>query len=87
MNRDPHKSLKSEVIEKTQSRNANIIFAKLQWSKSDIGYSLHVVPSSWTSSGYQITDFLKHLGFNRSMCSFARSQECYVQWVDQSFDL
>jgi hypothetical protein len=87
MNRDSHKSLKSEIINKKQGRSANYLFAKLQWSKSDIGYSLHVIPSLWTSSGYQVTDFLKHLGFDRGPCSFAEHQECYVHSVDQSFDL
>jgi hypothetical protein len=87
MNRDPHKSLKSEIINSTHSRNANYILAKLQYSKNEIGFSLHVIPSSWTTHGYQITDLLSHLGFSRGPCSFAEHQECYVHEADQSFDL
>jgi hypothetical protein len=87
MTMDPHKSLKSEIIDKIKSRNANYILAKLHWTKSEIGFSLHVLPSSFTQSGYQITDFLIHLGFDRGFCSFAEHQECYVSCVDQLFDL
>ncbi len=84
---DPHKSLKSDIIKEVQSRNAKLVLARLQWSKSDVGHSLHVIPSSYTLSGYQVTDFLKHLGFERSVCSFVAHQECYVKWADESFDI
>jgi len=85
--KDPHKSLKSEIIKEAQSRNAKFVLAKLQWSKDEVGYSLHVAPSSFTLSGYQVTDYLNHLGFERSTCSFIPHHKCYFQWVDKSFDI
>ncbi|MCA1579132.1 MAG: TIR domain-containing protein [Acidobacteria bacterium] len=62
--------------------------AKLQWGKDDIGYSLHVAPNSYSlSGGYQVTDFLSHLGFQRSGCSFIDSRQCYVRWMTANFDV
>ena len=87
-NRDPHQALKSEVISQVRSGTTNLVLAKLQWGKDDIGYSLHVSPNSFSlSGGYQVTDFLSHLGFQRSGCSFIDSRQCYVRWVDKDFNL
>lgn len=86
--RDPHQALKSEVIGKVRSGTTDLVLAKLQWGKDDIGYSLHVSPNTFSiSGGYQITDFLSHLGFQRSGCSFIDSRQCYVRWVDANFDV
>lgn len=49
---------------------------------------LHVSPNTFSiSGGYQVTDFLSHLGFQRSGCSFIDSRQCYVRWVDVNFDV
>ncbi len=86
--RDPHQALRSEIVEQVRSGTTTLVLAKLQWGKDDIGHSLHVSPSSYSlSGGYQITDFLGHLGFQRSGCSFIDSRQCYVRWVDSSFDI
>ena len=86
--RDPHQALKSEVLGQVRSGTTNLVLAKLQWGKDDIGFSLHVSPNSYSlSGGYQITDFLSHLGFQRSGCSFIDSRQCYVRWVDTDFDI
>ncbi|MCI2425567.1 hypothetical protein LM599_06225 [Candidatus Acetothermia bacterium] len=85
--RDPHQALKSKVLGQTRSSNANFVLAKLQWSKDDVGYSLHVSPSSFSTYGIQATDFLSFLGFERSGCSFVDSRQCYVRWVDKNFDV
>lgn len=86
--RDPHQALKSEVLGQVRSGTTNLVLAKLQWGKDDIGYSLHVSPNTFSlSGGYQITDFLSHLGFERSGCAFIDSRQCYVRWVDENFDL
>jgi hypothetical protein len=86
--RDPHQALKSEVLGQVRSGTTNLVLAKLQWSKDNIGFSLHVSPNSYSlSGGYQITDFLSHLGFQRSGCPFIDSRQCYVRWVDANFDL
>ena len=86
-NRDPHQALKSEIIKKVRSGNTDLILARLQWSKDDFGFSLHVSPNSYTTSGLQITDFLSYLKFQRSGCSFVDSRQCYVRWVDNGFDV
>jgi hypothetical protein len=86
--RDPHQSLKSEILGKKTSGTTDFILAKLQWGKDDIAFSLHVSPRSFNlSGGYQATDFLSHLGFERSGCPFVDSRNCYVRWVDENFDL
>ncbi len=87
MARDPHQALKSEVVARAQGGGANFLLARLQWSKDDIGYSLHVEPSTWSTSGIQIPDFLSYLGFERSGCGFAAGRQCYVRWVDEGFNV
>lgn len=86
--RDPHQALRSEIIRQARSGGANFVIAKLQWGKDDIGFSLHVSPNTFSlSGGYQVTDFLVHLGFERSGCSFIDNRQCYFRWVDENFDL
>lgn len=85
--RDPHSALKSDVVAKTAHNNMEAVVARLQWGKEDVGYSLHVNPSSFTTAGIQTTDFLAYLKFQRSdSCSFTRSRQCYVKWVSEGFD-
>ncbi len=85
--RDPHSALKSDVVAKTARNNMEAVVARLQWGKEDVGYSLHVNPSSFTTAGIQTTDFLAYLKFQRSdSCSFTRSRQCYVKWVSEGFD-
>jgi hypothetical protein len=55
--RDLHKSLKSEVLSEASVSGANLAHVKLAWGKEDVAYSLHVAPNSWTTAGFQITDF------------------------------
>ena len=60
---------------------------RLQSSKTDSAFSVHAAPNTWSIVGVQTTDFLSYLGFRRSACHFVATQECYVRWVDQSFDV
>ena len=87
MNRDPHQALKSEIIAQARSSQVELVLARLQWSKNEIGYSLHVNPFSYSSYGLQVTDFLSYLGFHRSQCAFMAGRQCFVRWVDEGFDL
>ena len=60
---------------------------RLQWSKYDSGYSLHVNPSSYSTAGLQKTDLLAYLGFERNdTCPFTSSRRCYVKWIPEKFD-
>jgi hypothetical protein len=53
----------------------------------DVGYSLHVNPTSFTSAGFQRTDLLAYLGFQASECAFTGGRRCYVNWVPETFDV
>ncbi len=85
--RDPHQSLRSSTIANARSGGVEFVLAKLQWGKDQIGYSLHANPNTWSTSGFQLTDFLGYLGFQRSGCSFFVGQQCYVRWVNDGFDI
>ena len=85
--RDPHTSLKSQKIATVGRNNLECVVARLQWGKDDVAYSLHVYPSSYTTSGIQTTDFLSYLEFNRSdQCPFTSGRQCFVKWVPEIFD-
>jgi hypothetical protein len=65
--RDPHSALKSDIVAKSSRDNREAVVARLQWGKNDLGYSVHVNPSSFSLSGLQSTDFLgylRHYGAN-----------------------
>ncbi|MGH2486733.1 MAG: hypothetical protein ACRDHE_12030, partial [Ktedonobacterales bacterium] len=66
--------------------DAEFVLVRLQKSKADTWYSLHVRPNSWTLSGIQTSDVLEYLGFERSRCSFVLN-ECFALQVGESFDL
>jgi hypothetical protein len=86
--RDQHTALKSEVVKKIDAGHLEVVLARLQWSKEDIGYSLHVNPTSFSSAGLQTTDFLGYIGFQRNdRCNFTNFQRCYSKWVDDGFDV
>jgi len=85
--RDPHQSLKNEVLGESRSLNSSFVLAKLQWSKEDIAFSLHAEPHTFSMAGIQATDFLNSLGFERASCSFTGGRQCYVRWVDAGFDV
>lgn len=84
--RDLHESLKSEILRKVSTSEAEIALARLAWSKEDVAFSLHVCPKTFSTSGIQIPDFLSYLGFRRQSCSFLRS-ECYAREVAQDLDV
>ena len=86
--RDPHSALKTEVVARANITAAEVVLARLQWSKSEVGYSLHVNPTQFSMSGLQRNDFLKYLGFTRSdQCSFTGFRRCYHRWVEEDFDI
>ena len=88
MNRDHHNALKSEVIEKINAGYIEIILAKLQWSKDEKAYTLHVNPSSYSTAGLQTTDWLSYLGFQRNdRCQFTGLGRCYSKEVPEGFDV
>jgi len=86
--RDPHTAVKSEAVSKISRDAIEAAIARLQWTKDDVRYSLHVNPTGFTSAGIQKVDFLSFLGFERcDRCTFTNFQRCFVKWVPEDFHL
>jgi len=83
---DLHRALKTEVLDRQSSEGFQVVLARLQNGKNDITHSVHVFPSTYTSSGIQTTDMLAYLGFRRYNCSFEGGY-CYARGVETPFDL
>lgn len=79
--RDFHAALKTEVVGVHDLPGLKLLLAKLAWGKEETAFSLHIAPTSYTLSGFQMTDLLSFLGFTRGACSFIGS-ECYAMWFD-----
>lgn len=84
--RDLHSALKTEIAATTSVEGNEFLIIKLQWSKEDIAYSLHVTPTS-IFSGLQYADLLNHLGFQGGRCAFSPHSHCYATWVPPDFPL
>lgn len=86
--KDRHSALKTEQVgSSTSKEGVKFLKIKLQWSREDFGFSFHAIPSSYSLSGMQTTDFLAYLGFERGRCAFAPSGECYSTWIPEDFDV
>jgi hypothetical protein len=86
--RDHHTALKTAAVSQVNAGYIEIVLAKLQWSKDDAAFTLHVNPSSYTTAGLQTTDWLAYLGFQRNdQCQFTRFQRCYSKEVPDTFDV
>lgn len=86
--RDHHRALRTEVIASINVGRAEIVLAALQASKTDKWYTLHVNPTSFSTAGLQLTDWLAYLGFQRSdQCNLTSFQRCYSREVPEGFDL
>lgn len=81
-----HNALKSEVLDTKSVPNFQLALAKLQWGKTDFGFSVHINSNTWISSGLQGKEFLHHLGLEHSPCSFLQG-ECWATEVPEGFDL
>src|SRR5439155_4835935 len=75
-----HRALKTQVIRDFQQEGARFVQVRLQHGKGQFVETLHVAPSTWTSSGFQLPDLLHFLGFQRSPCAFLNS-ECYARII------
>lgn len=85
--RDIHSALKTESVGQASGQGVQFMLLKLQYGKDEIGYSVHAKPSSFSSAGLQITDFLSHLGFVRQRCAYISGQEAYCRGVRAGFDI
>lgn len=84
--RDLHRAPKTEQVAQASGHGADMILVRLQWGKTETALSLHVNPRTHWSAGIQFTDFLAHLGFQRTACAFV-SGECYSRAVNEGFDV
>ena len=85
---DHHTALKSELVARINAGEIEGAFAKLQWSKENRIFTLHVSPRSFSSAGLQTTDWLAYLGFQRNdRCQFVNNGRCYSKEVPEDFDV
>ena len=84
--KDLHIALKSEVVEKSHASGVDYVLARLQHGKTDVSYSLHAYPMSYTSSELNPIRLLQHLGFQESKCPFFSSGRCLGYEVQEGFD-
>jgi hypothetical protein len=82
-----HSALKTNIIEKMSGNDVEWVLVSLQYSRDDVGYSLHASPRTFSTYGIQTTDFLSYLGFDRQDCAFVANQECYCIGVSEGFDV
>ncbi len=87
--RDLHQALKHEEASKGRAVSAGVEFflVRSQWSKQDVGFSLHAAPNQFSTYGVQTTDFLASLGFERSACTFTGRGDCFARSVSDGFAL
>lgn len=85
--RDIHSALKTESAGQASGHGVQFTLLKLQYSKDEIGYSLHARPSSFSSAGFQATDLLSYLGFARQRCACVGGQEAFCRGVEPGFDI
>ena len=82
---DLHSALKTEIVATASAGGVDYQLAKLQWSKEEVGYSIHATPTSYSTAGLQTTDLLAFLGFKRGSCAFSRRGECYATRASPDF--
>ena len=84
-NRDIHLAPKKEQIQSASAHGVAFALVRAQWGKDDSVLGVHADPSSWTTSGFQTTDFLGILGFSRTEGCHIFSG-CHSRTVPIGFD-
>lgn len=84
--RDLHLAPRETPVGVASSDGIAITLVRTQWSKERSALVLHANPSSWSTAGFQRTDFLKCLGFSRyDDCSVYG--KCYARIVSEKFSI
>ena len=83
---DLHSALKTSVLSSHTDAGIHYLLVRLQNGKDDYLDTLHARPNTWSTAGFQSTDFLSLIGFNRSGCAFHQS-ECFCRQVREDLDL
>jgi hypothetical protein len=85
--KDLHSALRSDEVRSMSVQGLKMVLQRLQWSKDEIAFSLHVSPNTFTTSGLQLTDALSYLGFQRHNCPFQLAGQGYCDWVEEKVDV
>jgi hypothetical protein len=86
--RDHHTALRSDVVERVNAGRVGAALVKLQSGKDDVGFTLHVNPTSFTTAGIQTREWLQLLGFAENAgCKFTGSHQCFSRDVPEGYDL
>ncbi len=81
-----HSALRTEIIADLTRTGFRYKRVRLQHSKDSFTETLHIVPTAFSTAGFQRTDLLSILGFARSHCPFHRG-ECFCRSVNPGLDL
>jgi hypothetical protein len=84
---DLHNALKTEEIGRADGGGVELVLMRLRHGKDSVTYSLHARPSTYSMSGFQMTDVLAVLGFERERCAFVVGNECYARAAAADFDI
>jgi hypothetical protein len=86
--RSLHEALKVEEVLRHGAAALEYVVVKLQKSRTDVTFTLHARPTSYTlSGGLTRADLLHRLGFSRGPCAFLAGDACIAREVPEDFDL
>ena len=79
---------KVEEVRRHGAAALEYVIVRLQKSKTDIKYTLHARPTSYTlSGGITQADLLHRLGFSHGPCAFLTGDQSIAREVPEDFDL
>jgi len=84
---DLHSALKTTVVADLAEGSIQYKHVRLQHGRDNFVDTLHACPSSHSTAGIQITDFLYFLGFRRSPCAFHVIGQCYCRTLPLDHDV
>jgi hypothetical protein len=81
-----HTALRTDVEETLNAKGLQMQLVRLQHGKNSSVLTLHVNPSSFSTSGLQSTDMLSYLGFTSAHCPFLGTT-CFASEVPDGVSL
>ncbi len=86
--RDLHEAPKTEILKNCSGRGFEFNLVKLQWSKQEIAYSLHITSTSFLiSTSFSDNHILDALGFSQFQCNYSLHKNCMAVEVSEDFKL
>ena len=83
---DLHTALRTEVEETLNAKGLQMQLVRLRHGKDNSVLTLHVNPTSFSTSGLQSTDMLSYLGFTSGACPFLNGK-CFATKVPEDISL